>query len=58
MKVKKYKMKVGGLAGLPKKGRVKSSRVKVGETDFFFPNELKTIKASSLREAVKKLRKE
>ena len=57
MKIKKYKVK--GLKNLKvKKGKIKSSRVKVGEESFFFPNELKTIRASSLKEATKKLRKE
>lgn len=57
MKVKKYKAK--GVKSLPeRKGKIQSSQLKVGETDFFFPNELKTIRASSLKEATKKLRKE
>ena len=57
MKIKKYKAK--GLKTLKvRKGKIKSSQTKVGETDYFFPNELKTIRASSLKEATKKLRKE
>ena len=57
MKINKVKAK--GLKSLGvRKGKIKSSQVKVGETGFFFPNELKTIRASSLKEATKKLRKE
>jgi len=53
MKIKTYKA-----IGLKKKGKLESSQVKVGEMGFFFPNELKAIRASSLEEATKKLRKE
>lgn len=57
MKIRTYKAK--GVEKLKiKKGRIESSRVKVGEIGFFFPKELKTIRASNLREATKKLRKE
>ena len=57
LKIRKLKAK--GLKTLSrKKGRIKSSRLKVAEQDFFFPNEMRTIRASSLREAIIKLRKE
>ena len=57
MKIKKLKAK--GLKTLKiKKGKIKSSQVKVGESGFFFPTKLKTIRASNLKEATNKLRKE
>ena len=58
MKIKKLKARGLKQPLEKRKGKIKSSQVKVGETDFFFPKELKTIRASSLKEATKKLRKE
>lgn len=58
MKVKKYKAKGFRQPLEERKGKIKPSQVKVGEMGFFFPRKMKTISASSLREATNKLRKE
>ena len=55
--IQKYKTK--SIIALPeRKGKIVSSHSKGRETDYFFPNERKTVRASSLKEAIKKLRKE
>jgi len=56
--IKINRLKAKGLKLETKKGKIKSSRIKVAESGFFFPNELKTIRASNLKEATNKLRKE
>ena len=59
VKFKIRKLKARGIKSLAKrKGRIESTRLKVAEQDFFFPNEMRTIRASSLKEAIIKLRKE
>jgi hypothetical protein len=53
----KYKQK--NINEMPeRKGKIVSSHNKGRETEYFFPNERKTVKASNLKEAIKKLRKE